>query len=133
MDEVPAELVINWDQTGLSYVPVSEWTMEKEGAKRVPIDGKDDKRQITVVFGCSLTGDFLPLQLVYQGKTTKCLPSFQFPPDWSITHTENHWCNEGTMELYITKIILPYLSETKKRLKLHPNYPSLLLFDNFEG
>ena len=42
------------------------------------------------------------------------LPSFQFPPDWNITHTENHWCNEGTMELYITKIILPYLFETKK-------------------
>ena len=61
MDEVPAELVINWDQTGLSYVPVSEWTMEKEGAKRVPINGKDDKRQIMAVFGCSSMGDFLPL------------------------------------------------------------------------
>ena len=74
MDEVPSELIINWDQTALSYVPVSQWTMEEEGAKRVKIDGKDDKRQITAVFGCSLTGDFLPLQLIYQGKTTKCLP-----------------------------------------------------------
>ena len=86
MDEVPAELVINWDQTGLNYVPVSQWTMEQEGAKRVEIDGKDDKRQITAVFGCSMSGDFLPPQLVYQGKTTKCLPSFQFPSDWSITY-----------------------------------------------
>ena len=50
MDEVPAELVVNWDQTGLNYVPVSQWTMEQEGAKRVAIDGKDDKRQITAVF-----------------------------------------------------------------------------------
>ena len=33
MDEVPAELVINWDQTGLNYVPVSQWTMEQEGTK----------------------------------------------------------------------------------------------------
>jgi len=33
-----------WDQTRLSYVPVSEWTMEKEGAKLVKIDDKDDKR-----------------------------------------------------------------------------------------
>jgi len=45
-----AELVINWDQTGLSYVPVSEWTMEKEGAKQIPIDGKDNKHQIIAVF-----------------------------------------------------------------------------------
>ena len=65
MDKVPVKLIINWDQTGLSYVPVSEWTMEQEGAKRVPIDDKDDKCQITAVFGCSMTSDFLPLQLVY--------------------------------------------------------------------
>ena len=35
MDEVPLELVVNWDQTGLKYVPVSEWTMAEEGSKRV--------------------------------------------------------------------------------------------------
>ena len=60
MDEVAPELIINWDQTGLSYVPVSQWTMEEEGAKQVEIDGKDDKRQITPIFACSLSGDFLP-------------------------------------------------------------------------
>ena len=133
MDEVPPELIINWDQTGLSYVPVSQWTMEEEGAKRVEIDGKDDKRQITAVFGCSLTGDFLPLQLIYQGKTTKCLPQVQFPLDWSIVYTVNHWSNEETMEVYITKVIMPYLSETKRKLKIPVDHPALLLFDNFKG
>ena len=29
MDEIPDKLVINW--TGIHYVPVSSWTMEKEG------------------------------------------------------------------------------------------------------
>ena len=65
MDEVSPELIINRDQTGLSYVPVSQWTMEEEGAKWVELDGKDDKYQITAVFACSLSDDFLPLQLVY--------------------------------------------------------------------
>ena len=75
MDEVPPELIINWDQTGLSYVAVSQWTMEEEGAKWAEIDGKDNKCQLTAVFVCSLSGDFLPFQLVvYQDKTTKCLP-----------------------------------------------------------
>ena len=46
MDEVPAELVINWEKTGLNYLPVSQWTTEQEGAKRVELDRKDDKRQI---------------------------------------------------------------------------------------
>ena len=44
MDEVPPELIINCDQTGLNYVPVSSWTMAEEGCKRVEIDGKHDKR-----------------------------------------------------------------------------------------
>lgn len=33
MDEIPAELVINFDQSALSYVPTSHWTMEREGTK----------------------------------------------------------------------------------------------------
>ena len=48
--------------------------MELEGAKRVEIAGKDDKRQITAVFAGSMAGDFLPIQLVYKGKTPRCLP-----------------------------------------------------------
>ena len=125
MDKVPSKLIINWDQTGLSYVPVSQWTMEEEGAKRIKIDGKDDKSQITAVFGCFLIGDFLPLQLIYQGKTTKHLPQVQFPVDWSILHTANHWSNEEIMEIYITEIILPYLSETKRKLNIPLDHPAL--------
>ena len=62
MEEIPFDLVINWDQTGIQYVP---WTVEKEGTKRVEIVAVDDKRQITAVFAGTLTGDFLPPQLIY--------------------------------------------------------------------
>ena len=60
MDEVPEQLVINWDQTGINYVPVSSWTMEQAGTKRVELLGKVDKRQLTALFACSMSGDFLP-------------------------------------------------------------------------
>ena len=40
MDEIPAELVTNFDQTGLNIVPVSDWTMEVEGAKELKWLGK---------------------------------------------------------------------------------------------
>ena len=43
MYKIPPELVINWDQTGINIVPVSQWTMDVEGAKRVEITGIDDK------------------------------------------------------------------------------------------
>jgi hypothetical protein len=48
--DIPPEVIYNWDHTGTNYVPVSNWTMEVEGSKKVPIVGLDDKRQITVVF-----------------------------------------------------------------------------------
>ena len=54
---------------------MSSWTMEKEGSKRVEFASIDDKRQITTVFGCSNTGDFLPVQLTYKDKTIKEIPS----------------------------------------------------------
>ena len=45
MDEISEQLIINWDQTGLNYVLLAQWTMEEEGAKHVQVDGKDDKRK----------------------------------------------------------------------------------------
>ena len=55
--------------------------MASEGSKRVQVIGTDDKRQITAVFGVTLSGEFMCLQLIYKGTTTKCLPSVLFPPD----------------------------------------------------
>jgi len=57
IEGIPAELIINFDQTGIKYVPISPWTLEKEGTKRVAIVGKEDKWQITAVLGCSMSGD----------------------------------------------------------------------------
>ena len=130
MDEVPDELIINWDQTGIHYVPVSSWTMEKEGSKRVEIAGIDDKRQITAVFGSSITGDFLPVQIVYKGKTKRCLPTFAFPPDWHITFSQS---NENTMRDYSNKILIPYIKKKRTELKLPSDQRALVLFDKFKG
>ena len=68
MEEIPPELILNWDQTGIRLVPESSTTMEQRGVKRVEVVGQNDKRLITAVFCGSLQGDFLPLQLIYKGK-----------------------------------------------------------------
>ena len=75
MEKIPSNMIINWDQTAIKYVPVSNWTMADEGSQRVEVVAANDKRQITAVFGITLSGDFLPPQLIYQGTTPKCLPS----------------------------------------------------------
>ena len=107
MEEIPIELIFNWDQTGLNLVPVSTWTMAATGSRRVEICGLSDKCQITGVFCGTLLGDFLLLQLIYGGKTPQCLPAYSFPEDWNITFTPN----ETTMITYIEEIIAPYVSK----------------------
>lgn len=61
--EMAKALVINWDHTGIHYVPVSSWTMAQEGSKCVEITSINDKRQITVVFANTMSGYFLPPQV----------------------------------------------------------------------
>lgn len=112
MEDVPPSVVLNWDHTAMKIVLSSNWTMEKKGTKRVEIAAIDDKRQITAVFACTMSGKFLPMQLIYKGTTTKCLPKHKdkgFPSDWHITYTENHWANEITTIAYLEKVIITYV------------------------
>jgi len=37
LEKIPDDLVVNCVQTGIHHVPISDWTMEKVGAKRVEI------------------------------------------------------------------------------------------------
>ena len=133
MEEIPPQLVINWDQTGIHYVPVSTWTMAPGGSKRVEIVGIDDKRQITAVFAGSMSGEFLPPQLIYKGKTPKCQPSGDCPSDWHVTYTGNHWSNEKTMLDYLQIILFPYIDNKRSELKLDSAYPALVISDCFRG
>ena len=98
MEEVPKELVLNWDHTGIHYVPVSSWTMAKEGSKRIEIAGTEEKRQITV-FANTMAGDFLCPQIIYAEKTSRCLPTVTFPKGWHVIYMENHWANEKTTDV----------------------------------
>ena len=132
MDEIPAELVINFDQTGLNIVPTSDWTMEAEGSKRVEVIGKDNKRQLTAVLAGTLDGDFLPSQIYYQGTTPRCLPKYDFPKNWHITYFPNHWSNEETMTEYVDNVLNPYIVEKRRSLNLSQDYPALVIFDNFK-
>ena len=132
LEEIPIDLIFNWDQTGLNLVPVSSWTMEAKGSKRVAIQGLTDKRQITGVFCGTLLGEFLPIQLIYASKTPRCIPPYSFPTDWQISHTPNHWSNEATMLTYIEEVIEPYVTSVRERLGME-DQAALAIFDHFKG
>ena len=109
---VPDSLVINWDQNECQVVPRAEWTMEEKGSKQVSIAGIDDKCQITLFIGIMKSGTLLDPQLIYAGKTKRCLPQkVKFPDDWDVTFTETHWSNKLSMLRYIDNVILTYVNE----------------------
>ena len=71
---IPHSMVINLDQTPTNFVPGSSHTLAKVGSTNVPVAGANDKRMITATFAVTLSGSFLPIQLIYGGKTSKSLP-----------------------------------------------------------
>ena len=81
---IPSELIINIDQTPLKYVPVGNTTLAPRGETSVTVEGSADKRMITGTFAITLQGEFLPIQLIYGGKTAQSLPRFKFSEDFSL-------------------------------------------------
>ena len=131
--KVPDELIINWNQTSVDVVPASNWTMNLRGEKQVPVKGTDDKRQYTSLLACTLSGQLLPPQIIYQGKTDQCHPhGVKWPQDWDVTHTETHWSTSESMLRYLDKIIVPYVEQTRQDLGL-PNARPLLIFDLYRA
>ena len=98
--DIPKELIINLDQTPLSYVSPGKYTFDVKGVKTVPIKGIDGKRQITATFAISMSGEFLPIQEIYEGKTKRCLPKYTFPVSFNAIFTENHWLTLKVSQLF---------------------------------
>ena len=129
---IPDDLILNFDQTPLEYTCGSNRTMDFQGATSVPIVDKGKKQQITGTFTITTSGIFLPMQLIYKGKTNRSLPrGIHFPDDFDLTYTENHWSNEEKCMQHIEKIVVPYLRSKREELALRPDQKALLILDVF--
>ena len=132
--EILKELVLNFDQTPLSCITVGNNTLEFEGAKSVPVKGKGKGKQITGTFTVSATGRFLPMQLIYAGKTNRFHPQgIEFPTGFDVTHSHNQWSNEELAIQHICEIVTPYADKMKEELGLPKAQKSLLIYDVLKG
>ena len=128
------DLILNFDQTPLAYICASNKTMDYQGATSVPIVEKGKKQQIDGTFTVTKSGKFLPMQLIYKGKTQRCLPKgINFPDGFDVTCTKNHWSNEEKCIQHLERIVVPYLHSQREELGFSPNQKALLVFDVFKG
>ena len=72
--------------------------------------------------------DFLPIQLIYQGK-----PTCPFPREFYVTQTENHWANENTSLDLIKEILVSYVRKVRQKVCLPEDQQWLLIADVFKG
>ena len=92
--KIPPSLVINLDQTPSKFVPGCNKTLAPRKSKSVAIKGSTDKRTITATFSITIDGKFLPMQIIYAGKTSKSIPKIEFPKDFHVTANPKHYSNE---------------------------------------
>ena len=107
--------------------------MAKEGSKQVPVVGKNDKWEITVLLKISASGLLLHPQVIYQGETAGCHAKVHvtFPSSWNITHSDHHWSTESTMLEFLNCVIVPYVNSTRVNFELPENQVALAIFDVF--
>ena len=118
---IPAPLLVNLNQAPLSYISPEKYTFSFKGVKNVPVKGVDDKRQISATFVVSLTGKFLPIQLIYKVKTKRFLPKFKFPSTFSLSYTENHWSNIGKSMSFSSKLSFHISRWLKEKMDTQKN------------
>ena len=114
---------VNTDQTYVTYSAGSTETYALRGSKQVEVVGKDEKRGFTLVVGISMSGDALPFQVIYAGKSDHSLPSRNAPSYHKATEVlkfhiesggDNHWSTQFTMKTYVQYILVPYFEDHKQ-------------------
>ena len=112
---------------------MNSWTLEAAGSKQVALAGAEDKREITCLLGCTLSGHMLPPELIYQGKTERCHATVAFPEGWDIWHSDSHWCTHLTMQRYVAKILQPWLEQKRKELGLPQTQKAVVVLDVYKA
>ena len=127
------DLILNFDRTPLRFTCPAKATFTEKNAETVPTGNLDDKRHITGTFVVNLSGESLPIPLIYTGKTDLCHPKVEFPKGFDITHSPNHWANKKIVISFSKKILFPFDNKKRESLSLSKDAKALLIFDVFKG
>jgi hypothetical protein len=103
---IPPQLVYGLDETSVQFVSQKSRTKCRKGEKKVRVAGiGEDKACITVPLCIKESGEVLPPQYIFTGKTNRCHPA-QAPPSGYFTHTHSHWQTPFTLIEFLERIVL---------------------------
>ena len=81
--------------------------MAEKNSKHVSEQGADDKRAITLTLAEPLSADILSSQMTYTGKTSRPLPTAEFPNGFLLRFHKSHWSNEEETLRLLKEVISP--------------------------
>ena len=88
---------------------------------------------ITATFTITLDGKFLPIQLIYGGKTRKSIPAVKFSRGYVLSANSKHYSNKEETLKHLKEVIVSHNQNERKTLWLDADYPALLIMDVFKG
>ncbi|KAG1837853.1 hypothetical protein DFJ58DRAFT_862112 [Suillus subalutaceus] len=133
-----ASFYVNIDQTNIVYQPANTATYEEVGSKQVAVIGQEEKRAFTMVVGISASGDALPFQVIYCGKTARSLPSKSTPQfkdaqdlgfQLCFSNTDTYWSTFQLMCDYVRNILVPYWTRQKELIGAPDDQECILQLD----
>jgi hypothetical protein len=124
LDHVPAERILNLDETNWRSVSAGFLTWARGGAESVLcVISNDEKEGITAIAAVNARGQKLPLTIIGKGKIPRCLTALDLPPDVWATTSESGWTTRDVICHYFKLL----------RNKLFPDGHLVLLFDTYSA
>ena len=80
-----------------------------------------------------MSGEFLPIQVIYEGKTTRCLSKCAFPENFDIKFSDNHWSNTEKTISFLKKVVFPHFKIVHQTKGFPNEQMSLVTIDTFKG
>jgi hypothetical protein len=136
--DIPNALHANLDQQQTKYQLGAELTWAPSGLKQVAMVGQEEKCTFTLMVAVSASGELLPFQSVWDGKTGRFLP--KLPKDIAeeakclgfkcvASGTDNYWSMFNTMCDYVKNILVPYFGCQKTWLSLQMDHKCIFQID----
>jgi hypothetical protein len=126
-----ARFILNADETGVLLTTASTTTFDTKGAKHVPVVGKSQRQQVTVMETFTMDGHLLPRQVIFGGKTDKVHPTEKFD-GIHYAHSPSHWCDSTTLVEWFDAVIVPYANDVRSQIN-REFQPLLLLLDAYSA
>ena len=104
--QILISMILSLDQTSLKYAPCSQKTLAPKNSKHVAISGTSKK-----INHRDIRHHIRHLNLfIFWDKTTRSLPKFKFPKEFSLSVNEKHFSNTQEPLKILKEIVIAYVN-----------------------